>query len=419
MHRRPVTPRVRAAAVLAVAAGLVAGCSGKGDRPTDTAASVGASGWSAGTGTVKVGLIGPLTGPFAVLGLSQQNSLQVEIDRINAAGGVGGARLELVPRDSGLDPAKAVQAAQELAADPSVRLVVGPSITAFWDAAKKTFDTAKKLNCQPGVAGGSFGEQKYAFRAQDSSTADARANLAWLQKQGVTSIALVYEQDDTGKSLDAALKSLAPAYGITYRGAEFTRPDDPSHLAHINAVKDAGALWISSNVPGGPKSLAAAHEAGYPGRIVSGSGLQNIGFLEAGGDAANGAVFADMYYPYPGRTDPSTWQPGYRDHINAVVDRYGRNTGQRATGAVSPKGVGMAADCVFAYGAAAEAAKSIDPDKVAAAWSTLQVPADRTPSGNTIAVGPEHEMYRPEDVRLYQWTKDAQGWFTVDVTDRK
>ncbi|GAA4987465.1 branched-chain amino acid ABC transporter substrate-binding protein [Yinghuangia aomiensis] len=419
MTSRPLPPPLRAAIAAVAAAGLLAACSGKGDKPASAGPSVGAAGWAAATATVKVGLIAPLTGPFAVLGQSQQNSLQVEIDRINAAGGVGGARLELVPRDSGLDPAKAVQAAQELASDPSVRLVVGPSLTAFWDASKKTFENAKKLNCQPGVAGGSFADQKYAFRAQDSYAADARANLAWLQKQGVTSIALVYEQDDTGKSLDAALKNLAPTFGIRYQGPEFTRPDDPSHLAHINAVKGAGALWISSNVPGGPKSLAAAHEAGYPGKIVSGSGLQNIGFLEAGGGAADGAVFADMYYPFPGRTDPSTWQPGYRDHIRAVVDRFGRNTGQRAIGATSPKGVGMAADCVFAYARAADDAKSVDPEKVATAWAVLQVPADKTPSGNTIAVGPDHELYRPEDVRLYQWTKDAQGWYAADVTDKK
>ncbi|OPC79639.1 hypothetical protein B4N89_00575 [Embleya scabrispora] len=394
------------------------GCSGKGARPSSSTTSQGAGGgWSAGTNKIKVGLIAPLTGPFAILGQSQQNSLRVEIDRVNAAGGVGGAQLELVARDSALDPAKAVQATQELATDPSVRLVVGPSLTAFWDAAKKTLDTNKKLNCQPGVAGGSFADQKYAFRGQDSYEADARANLGWLRRQGVTSIATVYEQDDTGKSLDTALKRLAPEYGLQYRGAQFTRPDDQTHLPYVNNVRDAGALWISSNVPGGPKSLAAIKEAGYTGKVVSGSGLQNIGFLEASEDAANGAVFADMYYPFPGRTDPAGWQPGYRAHTDLVVQRYGRNTGQRAVGATSPKGVAMAADCVFAYTTAAGQARSVDPDAVAAAWSRLDVPADRTPSGNRIAVTPAHEMYRPEDVRLYRWNKDAQGWYTTDVTE--
>ena len=34
-----------------------------------------------------------MTGVFAVLGISQRNSMQVIADQINAAGGVGGAKI--------------------------------------------------------------------------------------------------------------------------------------------------------------------------------------------------------------------------------------------------------------------------------------------------------------------------------------
>src|SRR6476661_7583988 len=116
--RRSVLITAAGTMALAVAA---AGCSGKksGDKPD-----------------VQIGLIAPMSGPFAVLGISQQNSIQVEIDQINAKGGVDGAKLRLVTRDSGLDPGKAVQAANELAGNEQVKLLIGPSITAFYDAAK-------------------------------------------------------------------------------------------------------------------------------------------------------------------------------------------------------------------------------------------------------------------------------------------
>ena len=69
--------------------------------------------WNSGQSVVKVGLIGPMTGIFAVLGLSQTNSIQVVADQINASGGIGGAKIELVVRDDALNPVTAANHAKE------------------------------------------------------------------------------------------------------------------------------------------------------------------------------------------------------------------------------------------------------------------------------------------------------------------
>ena len=87
--------------------------------------------WKTKVKTVKIGLVAPMTGIFAVLGVSQRNSLQVVADQINKAGGIGGAKIELVIRDGGLDPVASANHARELAGDKSVSMVVGPSISSF------------------------------------------------------------------------------------------------------------------------------------------------------------------------------------------------------------------------------------------------------------------------------------------------
>lgn len=395
-----------AAAVLALAA---AGCAGKAQQDQGNTDSS----WSAGTDVVQIGLIAPMTGPFAVLGVSQENSMRVVIDQINAAGGIGGARVELVTRDVGLDPGKAVQAATELAGDERIKLVVGPSITAFYNAAKGVFESNQKVNCQPAVAGGTFSDLKFGFRSQDRLPQTVERVLQYLQSKNVTTIGEVYEADDTGKQVEQLLTELGPKYGIQLIGYEQSRPDDATHLPYVRNLASAGAIYISSNVSGA-KTMAAAAEAGYQGILVGGSGIQNIAFVEAAGDAAIGTVFAAPNYQFPIR-DKSTWKPGYREHIDAIVSRFGVNTGPK-TGATSPKGTAIAADCVYAFWKAAEAAKSLDPTQVASTLENLSLSENETPSGCAVKPGKEHEFYGIDCIRVYQYQKDAQGWYVTDVT---
>jgi branched-chain amino acid transport system substrate-binding protein len=396
-------------AALVVAA---AGCSSKEDRAAENA-NGGQASWSAGTAEIQIGLVAPMTGAFAVLGVSQQNSMQIVVDQINAAGGVGGAKLTIVTRDVGLDPAKAVAAATELAGDQRVKLVIGPSITSFYNATKAIYEQNKMVNCQPAVAGGTFKDLTYGFRSQDRLTDDVEKILQYLKSKNITTIGEVYEGDDTGKQVNELLTTVGPKYGVQAVGYEQTRTDDQTHLPYVQKLANAGAIWISSNVSGA-KTMAAAAEAKYKGLLVGGSGVQNISFLEAAGDAAAGTVFAAPNYQFPIR-DRSIWKAGYKTHIEAIESKFGVNTGPQ-TGAKSPKGTAIAADCVYAYWKAADAAKSIESGKVTSAIANLSLPDTETPSGCAIQPGTQHEFYSLACIRIYKWQKDGQGWFTEDVT---
>lgn len=402
---RTSTTRVIAAVILGST--VLAGCSGKEDSAD------GAERFEGGGDTVTVGLIAPMTGPFAVLGVSQRNSLQVEIDAINKAGGLGGSQVELEVRDSGLDPGKAVQQANEFAGTEKVKLVVGPSLTSFYSAAKGSFEQNQKVNCQPAVGAGTFADLDYGFRSQDPNDLDVDKMLTYLEAEGAKTVGLIYEGDDTGQFFDEELKEKAPDYGIEYLGQQENRADDASHVSYVQKFSDADAIWISSNASGS-KTMAAAAEENYGGVLVGASGLQNISFIEAAGDDAAGSTFAGSNYQWPVR-DRDTWAPGYRKHVEAVEKEYGVNTGPKS-GATSPKGTSIAADCVYAWSEAVKAAESFDGKAVAKAIEELDLSADETPSGSTIAPGDSHEFYSDDDIHIYQWNKDADGWFLLDVT---
>ena len=82
----------------------VIGCSNTNDGDSDT--NTGATGYTANNTEFVIGVSGPLTGAAAVYGTAVQNSAQIAVDEINAAGGLNGVNFKLVATDDTHDPTK-------------------------------------------------------------------------------------------------------------------------------------------------------------------------------------------------------------------------------------------------------------------------------------------------------------------------
>ena len=78
-----------------------------------TGCSKGPSG-EAGKGTIKIGYISSLSGPFAGVAQYCTPAVQMAIDNVNAAGGINGRKVELVVRDDTGDASVIAQKANEL-----------------------------------------------------------------------------------------------------------------------------------------------------------------------------------------------------------------------------------------------------------------------------------------------------------------
>src|SRR6478609_4203027 len=64
--------------------------------------------------TIKIGVIEPLTGPFAASGNYVTNGAKIAADEINAKGGVLGQKIELVIEDNKSNPTEAASVAEKL-----------------------------------------------------------------------------------------------------------------------------------------------------------------------------------------------------------------------------------------------------------------------------------------------------------------
>jgi branched-chain amino acid transport system substrate-binding protein len=75
---------------------------------------------------ILMGYLPALTGPSSSTGIGINRGVQLAVDEINAAGGIGGQQIEVIVRDTQSDPTKAVNGAAELAKAQKVAVILGP-----------------------------------------------------------------------------------------------------------------------------------------------------------------------------------------------------------------------------------------------------------------------------------------------------
>lgn len=92
-----------------------------------TAATLAAPGASraANHAPVRMGTFFSLTGPASLFGPTQTACTELAVDQINAAGGILGRRVELVPGDGGLPPAEAAKSATRMLLQDKIDALVG------------------------------------------------------------------------------------------------------------------------------------------------------------------------------------------------------------------------------------------------------------------------------------------------------
>ena len=97
-----------AAAGVVAAAGVLTACGGSSSTAASTAAASGSTAAAASGDTIKVGVIGPLTGDVSVYGQAVVNGATLYLKQVNEKGGVNGKQLEIITMDEQGDATQAV-----------------------------------------------------------------------------------------------------------------------------------------------------------------------------------------------------------------------------------------------------------------------------------------------------------------------
>jgi len=133
---------------------IISGCATQNTIPTENIAE---------KTPIKIGWIGPLSGPSALYGQVELNGAKISADRINAQGGVNGRNVTLVIEDGKCDATTAVTAAKKLIEVENVDyMMTGCSVESM--AVLPLTEQSKMFLIAMAGADSFRGAGKYAFR---------------------------------------------------------------------------------------------------------------------------------------------------------------------------------------------------------------------------------------------------------------
>jgi branched-chain amino acid transport system substrate-binding protein len=254
---------------------------------------------------LKIGVVGPLTGPSADFGVPMFNGVQLAVDEINAVGGYLGRRLELIRKDDQANPDVGVKASQELVA-ANVTATLGFCNTGVAAKSLEIFQTAKIpliINCSTGspLTAKYPGPESYIFRNSARDAIQAPFVVDDIIKRGWDKVAIF--ADSTGYG-DGGLKDVEKALA-----AKNLKPVHVARFAlgvkdlttELKAAKAAGANVIFSYTVG-PESAVIARSRQAIGWKVPQVGAWPLTFpffLDGGKEAAEGALMALTFVAEP------------------------------------------------------------------------------------------------------------------------
>jgi branched-chain amino acid transport system substrate-binding protein len=283
---------------------------------------------------VRLGAVLSVTGPASFLGEPEKNTIQMEVDKINAAGGVLGRPLEVVILDDETDVNKAVLATDRLLKKERVSAILGPTTSGNSLAVMGKAAAAKVplISC-------SAAEKitkpvnPFVFKVAPSDRLAVARILSHARKQGYKKLAILTVSDGFGQAGREVLKELIPADGFELVADEVFGPKDTDMTAQLTKIQgvspDAVICWGTN--PGPAVVAKNRMQLGMATPLYMSHGVASKKFIELAGDAAEGLLLpagkitaADKLPDSdPEKAQLVAYTKAYGEKFNAPVSTFG------------------------------------------------------------------------------------------------
>ena len=343
------------------------------------------------TAQVKFGVGGPITGPNAATGAQMKNGVEQAAADLKT---ILGKTITVEFGDDVSDPKQGVSVANNFTAD-GVKFVIGHYNSGVTIPASDVYQENGILQITPASTNPTVTERKMwnIFRTcgRDDQQGQVAGKYILAHFKG-KKIAFVNDKTTYGKGLaDETLKTIR-AGGMKEVLNEGINTGEKDYLALISKIKQSGAdlVYFGGLYTEGGLIVRQMRDQGVKAPLMGGDGITSDEFATVGGPGVVGTLMT--YGP----------DPRNRPEAKAVVDEFRK------------KGFEPEAYTLYSYAGvqiikqAAEAAKSLDPKKV----------AEKMHSGMTFntVLGPYAYDKKGDitklDYVMYIWKKDASGKIT-------
>ena len=241
---------------------------------------------------IKIGVIASSTGPTAVVGIPQKNTVALLPSEI------AGEKIEYIVLDDASDPTNAVTGVKKLLTEHQVDALIGPTTT---PAALAMLDFVAEAKTPLLTTVGSSAvvlpmddKKKWVFKTTQNDDLIAEAVLAHMAGAGVKTLGFIGFNDPYGENWFKVLGGLAEKAGIQVVASERYGRTDQSVTGQVLKVMSAKPDAVFIAATGGPAVLpqAGLQDKGYKGRIYQTHGVATQDFIRLGGKAVEGTLMA-------------------------------------------------------------------------------------------------------------------------------
>jgi branched-chain amino acid transport system substrate-binding protein len=243
---------------------------------------------------VKIGFHGPLTGFAAADGKSARQGAELALQQANAAGGIGGKKIELVVYDDEGKPENAIPVANRLIGQDKVVVTVSGSYSGPTRAAAAVFQRAampyiSAYAIHPDITRAGDFVFRTGMMGEVQGRAGAKLIAENLKKKKVVIVAV---NNDFGQALTAGFKEAAPKFGLQIIAERHFSMPDRQFGPLVTQVKadDPEVIYAPGYFFNAGPLVAQLRAAGVTADIVGQEGYDSQRFIEIAGKASEGTI---------------------------------------------------------------------------------------------------------------------------------
>jgi branched-chain amino acid transport system substrate-binding protein len=282
---------------------------------------------------VKVGVVTSSTGPTALVGIPQRNTVPLLPTKI------GDLSVEYLPLDDGSDTTASVTAVRKLLSEQNIDVLIGPSGTPNAMGVIQFIAEAGVPMMSP-TGGASVvlpmtDQKKWVFKTTQNDDIIAAALIDHMAKTGIKTVGLIGTNDPFGENWGRVFTALAADKGIKVVASEKFNRADTSVTGQSLKLLAANPDAVLVTAPGGPSVLpqVTLFDQGYKGRMYQTHGAALPDFLRLGGKKVEGTVLAaslmlvlpEMPDSNPSKKVASDYIEAYRKLHGSVPATFGAN----------------------------------------------------------------------------------------------
>jgi branched-chain amino acid transport system substrate-binding protein len=241
---------------------------------------------------IKIGSFLSVTGPAAFLGDPEQKTLELYVEKINAAGGVLGRKLQLIAYDSGGNADKARTFVKRLIEEDKVDAIVGGSTTGETMAVIPLVEQAQvPFISLAGAVVIVEPVKKWVFKTPATDRMACEKIFADMKTRGISKIGLISGSGGFDKSMRAQCMQVSGKYGIEIVADETYNSKDTDMTPQLTKMRQNTQVQAVLNAGFGAAPAIVTknfRQIGMTVPLYQSHGVASKKYIELSGDAANG-----------------------------------------------------------------------------------------------------------------------------------